>query len=219
MGQKVNPISFRIGILRGWNSQWYAEKDYSRFLHEDLELRKELKKKLYHAGVSKILISRLASKINVDIHTARPGIIIGKKGAGIEGLKEEFRRKLGKEVNLNIIEVKKAEMDAHLVPEKVALQLEKRNAFRRAMKRAIASARRYGARGIKIMCAGRLAGAEIARTEHYAEGSIPLHALRVDIDYGFAEALTTYGIIGVKVWINRGEVLPEKKKVSQLRIE
>lgn len=217
MGQKVNPISLRIGILRGWNSQWYAEKDYSRFLHEDLELRKELKKRLYHAGVSKILISRLASKINVDIHAARPGIIIGKKGAGIEGLKEEFRKKLGKEVNLNIIEVKKAEMDAQLVAENVAIQLEKRIAFRRAMKRAIASAMRYGARGIKIMCAGRLAGAEIARTEHYAEGSIPLHTLRTDIDYGFAEALTTYGIIGVKVWINRGEVLPPKKKGSELR--
>ena len=217
MGQKVNPIGFRVGIIRGWNSNWYAEKDYADFLHKDLELRKELKKRLYHAGISKILISRLANKINVDIYTARPGIIIGKKGAGIEGLKDELKRKAGKEIYLNIIEVRKAEMDAQLVAENVAMQLEKRVAFRRAMKRVITSAMRYGAHGIKVMVAGRLAGAEIARTEHYAQGSVPLHTLRTNIDYGFAEALTTYGIIGVKVWINHGEVLPEKKKESATR--
>lgn len=212
MGQKVNPIGFRVGITRGWNSNWYAEKDYADFLHKDLELRKELKKRLYHAGVSKILINRLANKINVDIYTARPGIIIGKKGAGIEGLKDELKSKAGKEVYLNIIEVRKAEMDAQLVSENVATQLEKRVAFRRAMKRVITSAMRYGAKGIKVMVAGRLAGADIARTEHYAQGSVPLHTLRANIDYGFAEALTTYGLIGVKVWINHGEFLPEKKK-------
>ena len=212
MGQKVNPIGFRVGITRGWNSNWYAEKEYADFLHKDLALRKELKKRLYHAGVSKILINRLANKINVDIYTARPGIIIGKKGAGIEGLKDELKNKVGKEVYLNIIEVRKAEMDAQLVAENVATQLEKRVAFRRAMKRVITSAMRYGAKGIKVMVAGRLAGADIARTEHYAQGSVPLHTLRTNIDYGFAEALTTYGIIGVKVWINHGEILPEKKK-------
>ena len=212
MGQKVNPIGFRVGITRGWNSNWYAEKEYADFLHKDLALRKELKKRLYHAGVSKILINRLANKINVDIYTARPGIIIGKKGAGIEGLKDELKNKIGKEVYLNIIEVRKAEMDAQLVAENVATQLEKRVAFRRAMKRVITSAMRYGAKGIKVMVAGRLAGADIARTEHYAQGSVPLHTLRTNIDYGFAEALTTYGIIGVKVWINHGEILPEKKK-------
>ena len=212
MGQKVNPIGFRVGITRGWNSNWYAEKEYADFLHKDLALRKELKKRLYHAGVSKILINRLANKINVDIYTARPGIIIGKKGAGIEGLKDELKNKVGKDVYLNIIEVRKAEMDAQLVAENVATQLEKRVAFRRAMKRVITSAMRYGAKGIKVMVAGRLAGADIARTEHYAQGSVPLHTLRTNIDYGFAEALTTYGIIGVKVWINHGEILPEKKK-------
>ncbi len=219
MGQKVNPIGFRVGITRGWNSSWYAEKDYADFLHKDLELRKELKKRLYHAGISKILISRLANKINVDIYTARPGIIIGKKGAGIEGLKDELKRKAGKEIYLNIIEVRKAEMDAQLVAENVAAQLEKRVAFRRAMKRVITSAMRYGAKGIKVMVAGRLAGADIARTEHYAQGSVPLHTLRVNIDYGFAEALTTYGIIGVKVWINHGEVLPEKKRERATSVE
>ncbi|MBI2608263.1 MAG: 30S ribosomal protein S3 [Deltaproteobacteria bacterium] len=212
MGQKVHPIGLRIGIIRGWNSNWYAEKGYSKFLHEDLSLRSTLKNKLKHAGVSKILISRLADKINVDIHTARPGIIIGKKGAGIEGLKDEFKRKMGKDISINIIEVKKPEMDAQLVAENVALQLEKRVAFRRAMKRAMSSAMRYGVKGIKIMCSGRLAGAEIARTEHYAEGSVPLHSLRVNIDYGFAEAMTTFGLIGVKVWMNHGEILREKRK-------
>jgi len=218
MGQKVNPIGFRVGIIRGWNSNWYAEKEYADFLHKDLALRKELKKRLYHAGVSKILINRLANKINVDIYTARPGIIIGKKGAGIEGLKDELKNKAGKDVYLNIIEVRKAEMDAQLVAENVATQLEKRVAFRRAMKRVITSAMRYGAKGIKVMVAGRLAGADIARTEHYAQGSVPLHTLRTNIDYGFAEALTTYGLIGVKVWINHGEVLPEKKKERGLGV-
>ncbi|MBI2026492.1 MAG: 30S ribosomal protein S3 [Deltaproteobacteria bacterium] len=210
MGQKVNPIGLRVGVIRGWNSQWYAEKDYAAFLHEDLALRAELKKKLYHAGVSKILINRLASKINVDIYTARPGIIIGKKGAGIDTLKEELKRKLKKEIFINIYEVKKPEIDSQLVAENVATQLEKRVHFRKAMKRSLTAAMRLGAKGMKVMCAGRLAGAEIARTEHYSEGSVPLHTLRADIDYGFAEALTTFGLIGVKVWINHGEILGDR---------
>jgi small subunit ribosomal protein S3 len=206
LGQKVNPISFRLGVIKTWDSKWYAKADYSKLLHEDLKLRNFLKKRLYHSGVSKIEIERAANKAKVNIFTARPGLIIGKKGAEVETLKKELAKLTDKEVYLNIQEVRKPELDAQLVAENVALQLERRIAFRRAMKKSVTSALKFGAKGIRITCSGRLGGAEMSRTEWYREGRVPLHTLRADIDYGFAEAKTTYGIIGVKVLIFKGEV-------------
>lgn len=208
MGQKVNPISFRLGVIKTWDSKWYAKADYSKLLHEDLKLREFLKKRLFHSGVSKIEIERAANKAKINIFTARPGLIIGKKGSEIETLKKDLAKLTDKEVFLNIQEVRKPELDAQLVAESVALQLERRIAFRRAMKKSVTSALKFGAKGIRITCSGRLGGAEMSRTEWYREGRVPLHTLRADIDYGFAEAKTTYGIIGVKVLIFKGEVLP-----------
>ncbi len=208
MGQKVNPIGFRLGINRTWDSRWYANKaNYADLLHEDLELRGFLNKRLQQAGLSKVVIERPAKRARVTIHTARPGVVIGKKGADIEVLRGELARKTGGDVSLNIVEIRKPEIDAKLIAENIAQQLERRIAFRRAMKRAVQSAVRLGAKGIRINCAGRLGGAEIARTEWYREGQVPLHTLRADVDYGTAEAMTTYGICGVKVWVYRGEIL------------
>jgi small subunit ribosomal protein S3 len=211
LGQKINPIGFRLGVIKTWDSKWYAEADYAKLLHEDLKLRSFLKKRLYHSGVSKIEIERAANKAKINIFTARPGLIIGKKGSEVETLKKELAKLTDKEVFLNIQEVRKPELDAQLVAENVALQLERRIAFRRAMKKSVTTALKFGAKGIRITCSGRLGGAEMSRTEWYREGRVPLHTLRADIDYGFAEAKTTYGIIGVKVLIFKGEVLPGKK--------
>jgi len=208
LGQKTNPVGNRLGIIRTWESRWFAKKGYSDQLVDDLNLRKMLKEKLYHAGISKIEIERLGEKIKILIFAARPGIIIGKKGAEVEKLKKEIEQITGKQANLDIKEIRKPELDAQLVAENIALQIEKRVAYRRAMKRAVSSSLRFGAKGIRVSCAGRLAGAEIARTEWYREGRVPLSTFRSDIDYGFAEAKTTYGIIGVKVWIFKGEVQP-----------
>ncbi|MEK9677979.1 MAG: 30S ribosomal protein S3 [Rhodospirillaceae bacterium] len=208
MGQKVNPIGFRVGINRTWDSRWYADKNsYADLLHEDLELRSYLQSRLQQAGLSKVVIERPARRARVTIHTARPGVVIGKKGADIETLRAELGRRTGGDVSLNIVEIRKPEIDAQLIAENIAQQLERRIAFRRAMKRAVQSAMRLGAEGIRINCAGRLGGAEIARTEWYREGQVPLHTLRADIDYGTARAKTTYGICGVKVWVYRGEIL------------
>jgi len=211
LGQKVNPVGFRLGVIKTWDSKWYAEADFAKLLHEDLKLRAFLKKRLYHSGVSKIEIERAANKAKINIFTARPGLIIGKKGSEVETLKKELAKLTDKEVFLNIQEVRKPELDAQLVAENVALQLERRIAFRRAMKKSVTSALKFGAKGIRITCSGRLGGAEMSRTEWYREGRVPLHTLRADIDYGFAEAKTTYGIIGVKVLIFKGEVLPGQK--------
>ena len=214
LGQKVHPISFRLGSIKTWDSRWYANKDYSQLLIEDLRIRDYLKKKLYHAGVAKIEIERVASKAKkakVTIHTARPGIIIGKKGAEVDNLKKELQKMTQKEIFVSIQEVKRAELDAQLVAENVALQMERRIGFRRAMKKAVTSTMKLGAKGIKIGCAGRLGGAEMARREWYREGRVPLHTLRADIDFGLAEAKTTYGIVGVKVWIFKGEIFPTKE--------
>ncbi len=211
MGQKINPIGFRLGVIKTWDSKWYSEAEYAKLLHEDLKLRDFLKKRLYHSGVSKIEIERAANKAKINIYTARPGLIIGKKGSEVETLKKDLAKLTDKEIYLNIQEVRKPELDAQLVAENVALQLERRVAFRRAMKKSVTSALKFGAKGIRITCSGRLGGAEMSRTEWYREGRVPLHTLRADIDYGFSEAKTTYGIIGVKVLIFKGEVLPEKK--------
>uniref|UniRef100_A0A7C4AJZ3 Small ribosomal subunit protein uS3 n=1 Tax=Thermodesulfovibrio aggregans TaxID=86166 RepID=A0A7C4AJZ3_9BACT len=208
MGQKTNPIGNRLGIIRSWESRWFSRKGYAQQLIEDLNLRKMLKERLYHAGISRIDIERIGEKIKVLIFAARPGIIIGKKGAEVDKLKKEIEEKTGKPTNIEIKEVRRPELDAQLVAENIALQIEKRVAYRRAMKRAVASSIRFGAKGIKVSCAGRLAGAEIARTEWYREGRVPLSTFRADIDYGFAEAKTTYGVIGVKVWIFKGELQP-----------
>lgn len=212
MGQKVHPFANRIGITRSWDSRWFAQraKDFSHLLYEDINIRKALKERLYHAGVSRIEIERIGQKMKITIHTARPGIIIGKKGAEVDRLKKELETLTGKQVTIDIKEIRKPELNAQLVAENIALQLEKRVSFRRAMKKAVSSALKFGALGVKVSCAGRLAGAEIARTEWYREGRVPLHTFRADIDYGFAEARTTYGKIGVKVWIYKGDVLPEK---------
>lgn len=207
MGQKVNPIGFRLGVIKTWDSKWYATADYAKLLHEDIKLREYLKKRLYHAGISKIELERAANKAKINIFAARPGIIIGKKGSEVEALKKELSKLTDKEIFLNIQEVRKPEIDAQLVAESVALQLERRVAFRRAMKKSVSQALKFGAQGIKINCSGRLGGAEMSRTEWYREGRVPLHTLRADIDYGFAEAKTTYGIIGVKVLIFKGEIL------------
>ncbi len=211
MGQKVHPIGFRLGIIKTWDSRWFAKKEYPNFVVEDYKIRDFIKKRLYQAGISKIEIERAAGKIRIKIHTARPGIVIGKKGAEIENLRRELEKMIQREIMIDIQEVRKPEVEAQLVAENVALQLERRVAFRRAMKKAVSSALRFGAQGIKIACAGRLGGAEMARREWYREGRVPLHTLRADIDYGFAEAFTTYGVVGVKVIIFKGEVLPEKK--------
>lgn len=212
MGQKVHPIGFRLGINRTWESRWYADADYAAKLHADLKLRDFLKKRLFHAGISKIELERAANKVKINIYAARPGIIIGKKGSEVEVLKKELAKITNDECFINIQEVRKPEVDAQLVAENVVLQLERRVAFRRAMKRSVTMALKFGAKGIKITCSGRLGGAEMSRTEWYREGRVPLHTLRADIDYGFAEAKTTYGIIGVKVLIFKGEVLGKEKE-------
>jgi len=214
VGQKVHPKGLRIGLIRDWDAKWYAEKAFATLLIEDIKLRKYIKKKLFAAGISRIEIERAANRVKVTIHTAKPGIVIGRGGSEVEALRKQVEKMTGKNVNINIIEVKVAELDAQLVAENVAAQLVKRVSFRRAMKQSVSRTMRMGAQGIKISCSGRLAGAEIARTEWYNEGKVPLHTLRADIDYGFAEADTTYGKIGVKVWIYKGEILPEAKKVT-----
>jgi len=209
MGQKVHPIGFRLGIIKTWDSRWFSQKNYATLLHEDFKIRKIVKERLMHAGVSKIEIERAGQKAKINIHTARPGIIIGKKGAEVDKLKKDLESMTGKQMYINIQEIRRPELDAQLVAENIALQLERRIAFRRAMKKSVTSALRLGAQGIKIMCAGRLAGGEIARTEWYREGRVPLHTMRADIQYGFFEAKTTMGQIGVKVWIYRGDVLQQ----------
>jgi small subunit ribosomal protein S3 len=212
VGQKVHPKGFRLGVTENWDSRWFARREYPELLHEDIKIRNFLKKRLYHAGVSKIDIERAANKAKINIHTARPGIVIGKKGAEIEKLKQELARLTRKETFINIHEVRRPDVDAQLVAENVALQLERRVAFRRAMKEALARAMRMGAQGVRIQSAGRLGGSEIARTEWYREGRVPLHTLRADVNYGFAEAHTTHGLIGVRVWIFRGEVLSRQEE-------
>lgn len=212
MGQKVNPHGLRIGIIKTWDAKWFADKDYATLLHEDIKIRNFLKKKLFAAGVSRIEIERAANRVKATIHTAKPGMVIGRGGTGIEELKKQLKQLTQKVIDVNIAEVKQPELDATLVAENIAAQLEKRIAFRRAMKQSVGRTMRMGAKGIKVMVGGRLGGAEIARTESYREGSIPLHTLRADIDYGTAEAHTTYGRIGVKVWIYKGEVLPGAKQ-------
>ena len=211
MGQKVNPIGMRIGIVKTWGSRWYADKNYSAFILEDDKIRKFIKKKLFHAGISKVEIERSSKHVRLRIFTARPGIVIGKKGSEIELLKGELMKLTDQEVFIDIQEVRKPELDAQLVAENVANQLIRRIAFRRAMKRGVSSAMRFGAKGVKVICSGRLGGAEMARTEWYHEGRVPLHTLRADIDYGFTEAKTTYGIIGVKVFIFKGEILKKDR--------
>ncbi len=214
MGQKTHPIGNRLGIVKTWDSRWYLKNDYAQQLHEDLYYKKYIKTRLYHAGISKVEVERAGQKTRIIIHTARPGVIIGKKGAEVENLKKTLERQVGKEMTIDIKEIRKPELDSQLVAENITMQIEKRVAFRRAMKKAVLSSMRFGALGVKIACSGRLAGAEIARTEWYREGRVPLHTLRADIDYGFAEAKTTYGIIGVKVWIYKGDVLPESKEAA-----
>lgn len=215
MGQKVNPIGLRLNIIRTWDSIWYADKDYAKKFLEDQSLRKFLKKRLYHAGISKIQIARTGDKLRIKLHTARPGIVIGKKGTEIEVLKAEIDKLTGKECALDIQEVRRPEADAQLVAENIALQLERRVAFRRAMKKSVNMALKFGAKGVKIACSGRLGGAEIARQEWVREGRVPLHTLRADVDYGIAEANTTYGKIGVKVWIFKGEVLSAADQIAE----
>lgn len=211
MGQKVNPISLRLGIVKTWESRWYAGKNYADYIIEDYNIRKFIKKKLYHAGISRVEIERSSKRVRLRVFTSRPGIVIGKKGSEIALLKKELEKIISHEVIIDIQEVRKPELDAQLVAENIALQIVRRVAFRRAMKRGISSAMRFGAEGIKIICSGRLGGAEMARTEQYREGRIPLHTLRADIDYGFIEAHTTYGIIGIKVFIFKGEILKKDK--------
>ncbi|WP_019962370.1 30S ribosomal protein S3 [Woodsholea maritima] len=220
MGQKINPIGIRVGINRTWESRWYAQgSEYAKLLHEDLRVREYLKKELKNASVSRIIIERPHKKCRVTIHTARPGVVIGKKGADIEKLRRKLTKFVDGEVFLNLVEVRKPEVDANLVAESIAQQLERRVAFRRAMKRAMQSAMRMGALGCKIICGGRLGGAEIARSEKYSEGSVPLHTLRADIDYGVAEALTAMGIIGIKVWIYKGEILEHDPHAQERRMQ
>ena len=217
MGQKVNPVGLRLGINRTWDSRWYADADYGDLLQQDLKLRRHLKQKLSQAGVSKVVIERPAKKARVTIHTARPGVVIGKKGADIEKLRREISEMTGDDVSVNIVEIRKPEIDAQLVAENIAQQLERRVAFRRAMKRAVQSAMRLGALGIRINCGGRLGGAEIARMEWYREGRVPLHTLRADIDYGEATAMTTYGTCGVKVWVYRGDIMEHDPMAHERR--
>src|SRR5438128_6833213 len=217
MGQKTHPYGFRLGYNKPWKSRWYADKDYADLLHEDVKLRRELKSRLKSAGISGIDIERAANKLVVRIYTARPGIIIGRKGAEIDKLKQEVQKRTKREVHIDIQEVHRPELDAQLVAESIALQLEKRVAFRRAMRKAVDSALRFGCKGIKVRCGGRLNGAEIARTEWYLQGRLPLHTLRADIDYGLAEARTTYGVIGVKCWIYNGDILEQKRRQEKVR--
>lgn len=215
MGQKVHPIGMRVGIIRDWNAKWYAEKEYAEYLHEDLRIRKFIASKLADAAVSTVEIERAANRVNVSIHTAKPGMVIGKGGAEVENLRKELNKLTGKRVHINIVEIKKPDLDAKLVGEGIARQLENRVAFRRAQKQAIQRTMRSGAKGIKTQVSGRLNGADIARSEGYSEGTVPLHTLRADIDYAWEEADTTYGKLGVKVWIYRGEVLPTKKNTEK----
>jgi len=215
LGQKTHPIGNRLGIIKTWESRWYLKRGYADQLVEDINIRKMIKERLFHAGVSNIEIERAGQKMRIIIHTARPGIIIGKRGSEVEKLRKDMEAITGREVAIDIKEVRKPEVNAQLVAENIALQLEKRVAFRRAMKKAVASALRFGALGIKVACSGRLAGAEIARAEWYREGRVPLHTFRADIDYGFAEARTTYGVIGVKVWIYNGDVFPESVRTAE----
>lgn len=210
LGQKVHPYGFRLGVNRTWKSRWFAKKNYGELLHEDLRIKSLLKRRFYHAGISRIETERAANKLTVMIFTSRPGIIIGRKGSEIERLKADLQRETGREVFINIQEVHKPELDSQLVAENIAQQLEKRVAFRRAMRRAVDTALRFGAGGIKVCCAGRLNGAEIARSEWYLQGRLPLHTLRADIDYGLAEAFTTYGVVGVKVWVYKGEIFGDR---------
>jgi len=214
VGQKIHPHGLRLGIIKTWDAKWYAGKDFAANLHEDLKIRKFIKTKAFSAGVSKLVIERASNRVKVIIHTAKPGMIIGRGGAGIEDMKKSLKQLTGKQIDINIAEVRQPDMDAQLVAENIAAQLERRIAFRRAMKQSIQRTMRVGAKGIKVMVGGRLGGAEIARSEAARDGSIPLHTLRADIDYGTAEAHTTYGLIGVKVWIYKGEILPEVKKVA-----
>lgn len=207
MGQKTHPIGFRLGVIRPWLSKWYSGRDYARWLHEDIHFRDIIKKRLYSMGVSKIEIERAASKVRINIHTSRPGLVIGKKGSGIDAIKAEIQKLTKNEIFLNIQEVRRAELDAQLVAENIALQLERRVAYRRAMKKSVQTTMKFGAKGIKVQCAGRLAGSEIARSEWYREGRVPLHTLRANVDFGQAEANTTYGLIGVKVWVYTGDVV------------
>ncbi|MDG2305184.1 MAG: 30S ribosomal protein S3 [Candidatus Binatia bacterium] len=215
MGHKTHPKGFRVGVIENWDSRWFATRDYAELLHEDIRVRRFLKKRLYHAGVAKVEIERAAGKAKVNIHTARPGIVIGKKGAEIDKLKSELTKLMKREAYINIIEVRRPDIDAQLVAENVALQLERRVAFRRAMKEAVARAMRMGAQGVRVQSSGRLGGAEIARREWYREGRVPLHTLRADISYGFAEAKTTYGVIGIKAWVMRGDVLSREEEQRQ----
>lgn len=214
MGQKVHPHGLRVGVIKGWDSKWYAGKDYEKFLLEDIKIREFIKEKLFLFGISKVEIERASNKARISIHTAKPGMVIGRQGSNIELLKSDLKKMTDSAIDINIVEVKTPDMDATLVAENIAAQLERRIAFRRAMKQCVGRTMRMGAKGIKITCGGRLGGAEIARSESYREGSIPLHTLRADIDYGTAEAHTTYGRIGIKVWIYKGEVLPEKEAVK-----
>jgi len=209
LGHKVNPIGLRLGIVKTWDSRWYAEKEYSKFLQEDILIRRYIKRKLYHAGISKVEIERTGNRAKITIRAARPGIIIGQKGVEIDKLQKEIQKMTQREISINIQEVRRVETDAQLVAENVALQLERRVAFRRAMKKSVTASLKFGAQGIKVACSGRLGGAEIARSEWYREGRVPLHTLRADIDYGFSEARTTYGAIGIKVWVYKGDVLPD----------
>ena len=215
MGQKVNPTGLRVGIIRDWDAKWYAEKDFATDLHEDLRIRKFIENKLANASVSTIEIERAAKRVNISIHTAKPGMVIGKGGSEVEKLRQELNKLTGKRVHINIVESKKPDLDAKLVGENIAQQLENRIAFRRAMKQAMQRTMRAGAKGIKVQVAGRLNGADMARVEHFSDGTVPLHTLRADIDYAWVEASTTYGQLGVKVWIYRGEVLPTKKNNSK----
>ncbi|MDD3396105.1 MAG: 30S ribosomal protein S3 [Acidaminococcaceae bacterium] len=212
MGQKVNPHGFRVGVIKDWDSRWFADKDYEKFLLEDIKIREFIKEKLFLSGISRVEIERAAQKTRISIHTAKPGMVIGRQGSNIELLKGDLKKMTDSNIDINIVEIKQPDMDATLVAENIASQLERRIAFRRAMKQSVGRTMRMGAKGIKIQLGGRLGGAEIARSESYREGSIPLHTLRADIDYGTAEAHTTYGRIGVKVWIYKGEVLPESKE-------
>ena len=216
MGQKVNPHGLRVGVIKGWDSKWYAGKDYEKFLLEDIKIREFIKEKLFLSGISKVEIERASNKARISIHTAKPGMVIGRQGSNIELLKSDLKKMTESAIEINIVEVKTPDMDATLVAENIAAQLERRIAFRRAMKQCVGRTMRMGAKGIKITCGGRLGGAEIARSESYREGSIPLHTLRANIDYGTAEAHTTYGRIGVKVWIYKGEVLPESKEAAKV---
>lgn len=218
MGQKVNPIGLRLGINRTWDSRWFADADYAKQLHEDFKIREYLKKKLSVAGISRVIVERPAKKARITIHSARPGVVIGKKGQDIDVLKNELQKMTGGEVHLNIVEVRKPELDAQLVAESIAQQLERRVSFRRAMKRSVQSALRQGAEGIRINCGGRLGGAEIARVEWYREGRVPLHTLRADVDYGTSTAHTTYGACGVKVWIFKGEILAHDPMAQDKRL-